>query len=96
MGVSWDVGLIDLDFLSRVILISGPLRQTFKRNNWPLYRFIIEVTLPWNRKNAAIENNSKIYQVWHLFNEKKYTEIMELLLLNLMNVDKKILFDDDI
>lgn len=50
-------------------------------------------------KNGVIESDSEVYQVWQLFNEKKYTEIdfyMEILPLNLMYADKKKLFDNDI
>ena len=50
-------------------------------------------------KKGAIENDNEIYQLCELFNEKKYIEIdfyMEVLLLNVMYVGRKRLFDDDI
>ena len=63
MGVKWDLGLIDPDYLSRVIMINDGMRQAFRRTNWPCERFVLEVTLPWNRKNGTIENDNEIYQV---------------------------------
>ena len=46
MGVRWDLGLIDPDFLSRVIVVNGAIRQVFGRISWPHERFVLEVTLP--------------------------------------------------
>lgn len=46
MGVRWDVGLMDSEFLSSVNLINGVMRQAFRRISWPLERFVIEVILP--------------------------------------------------
>ena len=46
MGVRWDIGLIDPDYLSRVIVINGAMRQVFRRSSWPRERFVLEVTLP--------------------------------------------------
>lgn len=63
ISVRWDNSLIVQEFLTRVILINGAMRQSCGRNNWPLNRFFIGVTLPWNGKNRAIKTDSEVYQV---------------------------------
>lgn len=54
---------------------------------------------PGMENNEVIENDNEVYQVWQLLNEKKYIEIdfyMEILLLNVMYMGQKRLFNDDI
>ena len=51
------------------------------------------------RKKGTIDNDHELYQIWQLYNEKKFTEIvfeMTIIPLNVMNVFKRRLFEDDI
>lgn len=94
-----EVGLIDLDTLSRVVLINAAMKIVSGRNNYRAERFIIEVTSLWNGLKGTIDNDHELYQVWYLHNKKKYIEIvfdMEIIPLNVHNVIRRKLFEDDI
>ena len=53
IGVRWDLDLVDLDYLSRVIVINGAMRQAFGRTSWPSERFVLQVTLLYNGKKGS-------------------------------------------
>ena len=46
LGETFKVGLIDPDFLSRVVMINPAKKRMVGRNSYRDERFIIEVTLP--------------------------------------------------
>ena len=51
------------------------------------------------RKKGIIDNYHELCQIWQLYNKKKFTEIvfdMTIIPLNVMNVIKRRLFEDDI
>lgn len=60
---TFKVGLIDPDFLSRVVLINAAMKRRVGRNSYRDERFIIEVTLSWNGKNDTIDNDHELYQI---------------------------------
>lgn len=94
-----EVGLIDLDTLSRVVLINAAMKMVFGRNSYSAERFIIEVTLPLNGLKGIIDHDHEFYQVWDLYNQKKYSAIvfdMDIIPLNMQNVIRRRLFKDDI
>lgn len=79
-------------------MINATMKRMVERNSYRDERFIIEVTLPRKEKNGTIDNDHELYQIWHLHNENKYTEIlfdMSIIAL-VMNVIKMRLFEDDI
>ena len=99
LSETFKVDLIDPDFLNRIVLINAAMKKMVGRNNYRDERFIIEVTLPWNEKKGTIDNDHELYQIWQLCNEKKFTEIvfdMTIIPLNVTNVIKRKLFEDDI
>lgn len=74
------------------------MKRMVGRNNYKVRRFIIEVTLSWNRKKGTIDNDNELYQIYHTYNEK-YTKIvvdMNIITLNVMNLIKTKLLKDDI
>ena len=96
---TFEVDLIDPDFLSRVVLINAGMKRMVGRNNYRDERFIIEVIVPWNMKKSTIDNDHELYQIWQLYNKKKFIEIvfdMTIIPLNVMNVIKRRSFEDDI
>ena len=98
LSETFKVGLIDPDFLNRVVH-NAAMKKMVGRNSYRDERFIIEVTLPWNGKKGTIDNDHELYQIWQLCNEKKFTEIvfdMTIIPLNVTNVIKRKLFEDDI
>ena len=50
LSKTFEVDLIDLDFLSKVVLIIVAIKRMVGRNNYRNERFIIEVTLPWKEE----------------------------------------------
>lgn len=99
LGETFEIGLIDPDFLSRVVLINVAMKRMVERNSYRDGRFIIKVTMSRNRKKGAIDNDHELYQIWQLYNEKKFIEIvfdMTIIPLNVTNVIKRRLFEDDI
>ena len=46
LGKTFEVGLIDPDFLSRVVLINAAMKRMVGRNSYRDERFIIKLTWP--------------------------------------------------
>ena len=74
VGETLEIDLINLDTLSRVVLVNTAMK-------------------------GIIDNDHEFYQVWDLYNQKKYIAIvfdMEIIPLNMQNVIRRRLFKDDI
>lgn len=99
LGDIFEVGVIDFNFLGKVVLINTIIKRMVQRNSYKVERFIDEVTLSQNGKKGTINNDHKLYKRWHLYNEKKYRHIVfavSIIALNVMNMIKRRLFKDDI
>ena len=60
---------------------------------------MVEIVTKLRDLKETTDNDHKLYQVWHLYNQKKYTKIvfeMEIIPFSMHNVIRKRLFEDDI